>query len=118
MAEYFNADRMLPAELVAAVLRHVPERSRNGALIYFSEDYYTRRNAEIAQSFRVYQSDPNFGSHVEIYEALSEHYGLAVRQICKIVTQARRGGERRSKVRRRRSGWSVRGTSRRMSLKP
>jgi len=117
MAEYFNARELLPGDLILEVLAHLPEESRNGAVLYFSEDYYARRNAEIAGYFRIYQSDPEFESHAEIYEALSEQYGLTIRQICRIVTAAGvRGGARRCD-RRRRSGIRVGRVSRRMRVK-
>ncbi|UCD56527.1 MAG: hypothetical protein JSV16_11920 [Candidatus Hydrogenedentota bacterium] len=117
MAEYFNAKEVLPVELIARVMEHLPEQSRSGALVYFSEDYYTRRNAEIARCFQLYQSDSNFGSHLEIYESLSEQYGLSARQICKIVKEAREQGGRRASPRRRYSGVRVGRSSRRMRVR-
>lgn len=117
MAEYFNAKKILPPELMAAVLEHIPKGSRCGALVYFSEDYYAKRNAEIGQCFQIYQSDPSFGSNLAIYEALSEQYRLTVRQICKIVKDARDAGGRASPVRRRHSGIRVGRSSRKMTIR-
>ena len=87
MAEYFNAKTVLPAELIMRVLEHIPHQSKSGAIVYFSEDYYAKRNGEIGRRFKKHRSDPAFGSHLQIYEALSEQYGLTVRQICKIVRE-------------------------------
>ena len=117
MAEYFNATTILPAELLAQVLEHIPEQSRSGALVYFSEDYYAKRNAEISRCFQIYQSDPAFGSHLEIYEELSEEYGLTVRQICKIVRGVRQKGERSGPSRRRSSGVRVGRSIRKMVVR-
>ena len=117
MAEYFNAREILPVELMSEVMNYIPEASRNGAVVYFSEDYYARRNAAIVTSFRIYQSDPNFGSHMEIYEALSEQYGLTVRRICRILQEAGEHGDRCIQIRRRVSGIRVNRHSRRMSVR-
>ena len=117
MAEYFNAKKLLPPDLIAQVLEHIPDESRNGALLYFSEDYYARRNAEIERCFQIYQSDPSFGSHLEIYEALSEEFGITVRQICKIVRGVREQNGRKTPVRRRYSGIRVGRTSRKMTVR-
>lgn len=117
MAEYFNAREKLPIDLILEVLEHIPEESREGALIYFSKNYYARRNAEIVRCFQIYQSDPQFGSHIEIYEALSDQYRLTVRQICKIVKAARAQGGKRGCHRRRPSGVRVGRISRRMRVK-
>ena len=114
MAEYFNGKEILPAELVSEVMEYIPERSRNGALVYLSEDYYARRNGEIVRSFRIYQADPTFGSRLEIYEALSEHYRLTVRRICKIVKENGEDSGGHARVRRRFSGLRVDPRSRRM----
>lgn len=116
MAEYFNARKILPTDLIAVVLEHIPARDRNGAVIYFSEDYYAQRNGEIERCFEIYQSDPSFGSYLEIYEALAEQFGLTVRQICKIVKEVREQGGRKIPVRRRFSGVRVRRSSRRMRV--
>lgn len=117
MAEYFNAREILPAGLIAEVMEHLPEQSKYGAVLYFSEDYYTKRNAEITRCFEIYISDPNFGSHLEIYEALSEQYGLTVRQICKILREARgEQGRGRKPPRRRPSGVRVGRTTRKMRV--
>lgn len=117
MANYFNAKKILPAELIAEVLGRIPEECRSGALVYFSEDYYARRNAEIERSFQLYATDETFGSHLEIYEALSEQYGLTVRQICKIVKGARKRCGRTRPRRRRYSGVRVGRTARRMNVR-
>ena len=117
MAEYFNAKKLLPSELMAAVLKHLPTQSRSGAIVYFSEDYYAKRNAEIGRGFLKCQSDPGFGSHLEIYEALSEQYGLTVRQICKIVRSVREGSGKRTPSRRRYSGVRVGRAFRRMTVR-
>lgn len=117
MAEYFNARQILPKDLLGEVLEHIPEGSRNGAVLYFSNDYYARRNAEIVDCFQIHQADPRFGSHTEIYEALAEQYGLTVRQICKIVREARAQGGHRGRRRRRRSGIRVGRFTRRMSIR-
>ena len=117
MADYFNAREVLPAELIADVLEHIPEQSRSGATIYFSEDYYAKRNTEIARCFQIYQSDPSFGSHMEIYEGLSDQFGLTVRQICKIVKGVREQGGRQAPSRRRFSGVRVGRSSRRMKVR-
>jgi len=117
MSEYFNAGEILPAELTHEVLKHLPESSRNGALVYFSEDYYAKRNAEIVTCFRIYQSDPHFGSLPEIYEALSEQYGLSVRRICAILKDAGEQSERARQGQRRFSGVRVDRNSRRMSVR-
>jgi hypothetical protein len=117
MADYYNAREILPAELMREVMEHVPKGSRNGALVYFSEDYYARRNAEIVSCFLIYQADPNFGSQLEIYEALSEQFGLTVRRICRILKEGGDHGERRVQVRRRFSGIRVDRCSRRMKVR-
>jgi hypothetical protein len=117
MAEYFNAKKILPPELMAAVLEHIPEDSRSGALLYFSEDYYAKRNAEIERCFQIYQSDPSFGSNIAIYEELSEQYGLTTRQICKIVKGVRNTDDRKTPARRRYSGVRVGRSSRRMTVR-
>jgi len=117
MAEYFNAKKMLPPELIAAVLKHIPDRSRSGAIVYFSEDYYAKRNAEIGRHFQVYQSDSRFGSRLEVYEALSDQFGLTVRQICKIVRDVRQRIERSGPARRRYTGVRVGRTSRKMTVR-
>ena len=117
MADYYNAREILPADLVSEVMKHVPEASRNGALVYFSEDYYARRNAEIVSCFLLYQADPHFGSQLEIYEALSEQFGLTVRRICKILSESGDHSERRLQVRRRFSGIRVDRCSRRMKVR-
>jgi hypothetical protein len=117
MASYFNAKKILPSELIAEVLGRIPEGCRSGALVYFSEDYYARRNAEIERSFQLYATDTAFGSHLEIYEALSEQYGLTVRQICKIVKGVRERCGKIGPKRRRYSGVRVGRTSRRMSVR-
>ena len=117
MAEYFNAKKILPPELMAAVFEHIPEASRCGALVYFSEDYYAKRNAEIERSFQIYQSDPSFGSNIAIYEALSEQYGLTTRQICKIVKDVRDTDEAAAPAKRRYSGIRVGRSSRKMSVR-
>ncbi len=117
MAEYFNAKKILPADLISMVLEHISAQSRSGALVYFSEDYYATRNAKIERCFQIYQSDPSFGSHLEIYEALSEEFGISVRQICKIVRDVREEGGRKAPVRRRYSGVRVGRTSRKMTVR-
>jgi hypothetical protein len=117
MAEYFNAKDILPAELIAEVMTHIPPQSKSGAILYFREDYYAMRNAEISRLFQIYESDPTFGSHMEIYEALSEHYGLTVRRICEIVKGVRASGNGAGKARRRYSGMRVRRSSRRMRVR-
>ena len=118
MPEYFNAKDILPAELIAEVMNHIPAQSKGGAVVYFKEDYYVRRNAEISRLFQIYQSDPTFGSHLEVYEALSEHYGLTVRRICEIVKGVREKSGGVVSLRRRRSGLRVgRRSSRRMRVR-
>jgi len=117
MAEYFNAKLLLSSELIAAVLERLPQQSRSGAIVYFSEDYYAKRNAEIGEKFLEYQSDSRFGSHMEIYETLSEQYGLTVRQICKVVKSARDKSEKRTPPRRRYSGVRVGRSLRRMTVR-
>jgi hypothetical protein len=117
MAEYFNAKTVLPAELIMRVLEHIPHQSKSGAIVYFSEDYYAKRNGEIGCRFKKYRSDPAFGSHLQIYEALSEQYGLTVRQICKIVREVRQQGDGPLRPRRRYSGVRVGRSSRRMSVR-
>lgn len=117
MADYFNARETLPAELIAQVMEHIPGASRSGAVLYFSEDYYAARNAEICRCFEIFQSDPSFGSHLEIYEALSEQYGLTSRRICEIVKGAREQCGRRRPSRRRYSGVRVGRSSRRMRVR-
>ena len=117
MADYYNAREILPADLLRGVLEHVPEGSRSGALVYFSEDYYGRRNAEIVRCFHIYQADPHFGSRSEIYEALSEQYGLTARRICKIVKENGDHRESRPRARRRLSGIRVDRCSRRMKVR-
>lgn len=117
MAEYFNAKKILPPELMAAVLEHIPDASRSGALVYFSEDYYAKRNGEIERCFQIYQSDPSFGSNIAIYEELSEQYRLTTRQICKIVKDVRDTGERKAPARRRYSGVRVGRSSRKMTVR-
>jgi len=106
MADYFNARNLLPPDLLSRVLQHIPEQSRYGALLYFRDDYYIRRNSEIIALFQIYQDDPNFGSNSEIYEALSDQFGLTVRQICRIL-EGNRGPVRRSRTIRRLSGIRV-----------
>ncbi len=117
MAEYFNAKVVLPAELIAEVMDHIPPQGKGGAVLYFREDYYVRRNAEISRLFQIYQSDPHFGSHLEIYEALSEHFGLTVRRICEIVRGVREKGCGVLSARRRRSGVRVGRSIRRMRVR-
>ncbi len=117
MAEYFNAKDVLPAELIDEVMNHIPALSKGGAVVYFKEDYYVRRNAEISRLFQIYQSDPTFGSHLEVYEALSEHYGLTVRRICEIVKGIRQTTGRVAGLRRRRSGLRVSRSVRRMRVR-
>ena len=117
MAEYFNANKLLSSELIAEVLKRLPQQSRSGAIVYFSEDYYAKRNAEIGRSFLQCRANPRFGSHVAIYETLSERYGLTVRQICKIVKGVRDGSGKRGPSRRRYSGVRVGRTSRRMTVR-
>lgn len=95
MVEYFNAQRLLPPDLFARVLKYIPGQNRYGAVLYFRDDYYTSRNGEIISLFRIYQDDPNFGSNSEIYEALSEQFGLTVRQICRILDGNREPFRRR-----------------------
>jgi hypothetical protein len=118
MADYFNAERILPSELYAAVLKHIPERSKGGAVVYFKDDYYTKRNAEIIALFRIYLSDPHFGSNLEIHEALSEQFGLTVRQISRILQGNREAGETRIHPARRRTEMRVGRVSRRMHVYP
>jgi hypothetical protein len=100
MADYFNARNLLPPDLLIQVLKYIPEQSRYGAVLYFREDYYARRNSEIIALFRIYQDDPNFGSNTEIYEALSEQFGLTVRQICRVLEGNREPFRHRRNVRR------------------
>jgi hypothetical protein len=38
MAEYFNANKLLSSELIAEVLKRLPQQGRSGAIVYFSED--------------------------------------------------------------------------------
>jgi hypothetical protein len=116
MAEYFNAKDILPVELISEIMNHLPQRGKGGAIIYFRENYYAMRNAEISRLFQIYQSDPNFGSHVEMYEALSEHYGLTVRRICEIVKGVREHGAVPG-ARRRYSGMRVGRSSHRMRVR-
>ena len=117
MAEYFNAREILPTELMNEVMEYVPEGSRNGVLLYFSEDYYAKRNAEIVKCFEIYQADADFGSQLEICEALSEQYGLTVRWICTLLKEAGVKSERCGNGRRRFSGVRVSRCSRRMRLR-
>lgn len=116
MADYFNAEKVLPPELLSAVLKHIPAASRSGVVLYFSENYYAMRNSEIIALFRIYQADPQFGSNLEIYEALSEQYGLTVRRICRIVQGHRDPEFRRGQGIRRRTGLRVERSQRRMHV--
>ena len=116
MPEYFNAKNILPPELIAEVMDHMPAQGKGGAVLYFKDDYYVRRNAEISRLFQIYQSDPAFGSHLEIYEALSEQYGLTVRRICEIVKGTRARGVASVEKKRRSSGVRVGRTLRRMRV--
>jgi hypothetical protein len=120
MARYFNAKNILSDDLILQVLERIPKECRSGALIYFREDYYARRNAGIARCFQIYESDPAFESHIEIYEALSEQFGLSVRRIWKILRETRRGsGPRKFPARRRYSGVRVVGRAiRKMRVRP
>jgi hypothetical protein len=117
VTEYFNAGKLLPARLVAEILEHVPREARNGALIYVSDDFYARRNAEIRRCFDIQLSDPTMAGLMEIYEALSEEYGLTVRQICRIVKDARDSGGEPVRRRRRYSGIRVGRVSRRVRVR-
>jgi hypothetical protein len=110
MAQYFNARQILPTHLLVEVLKHIPKDSRNGAVLYFNEDYYAARNHEIAQCFQIYQADPSFGGTRDIYQALAEQFCLTVRQIENIVCGLKEPGwERPSRSRRRQySGITVR----------
>ena len=117
MAKYLNAREVLPLDLVAEVLKHLPEEGRNGALIYFSDNYYLRRNAEIVRCFHIYQADPRLANFMEIYEALAEQYKLTVRQICKIVKAGQECGEKPARRQRRYSGIRVDRVSRRMRVR-
>ena len=118
MADYFNAKEVLPLELITKVLEYIPKESRNGSVLYFSDDFYGRRNAEIARCFQIYQSDPQFGSFTEIYEVLSQEYGLTVRQISKIVKEVREHGDGPAQRRRNYTGIRVGRISRRMRVRP
>jgi hypothetical protein len=101
MPEYFNADKLLPPDLVTAVLRHIPKGCESGALVFFKRNYYTERNAEIIALFRIYQDDPRFGSITEIQEALSEQFGVSERHINRILQgEAGRGLARGRRIRR------------------
>jgi hypothetical protein len=118
MARYFNAKKILSDEVISEVLQRIPEQCRTGALVYFSEDYYARRNADVIRCFRIYQSDPVYRSHFEIYEALSEQFGLTVRWICKILEETRATSPRRAPKTRTYSGVRVAGrTVRRMRVR-
>ncbi|GAB4343375.1 MAG: hypothetical protein Kow0099_21730 [Candidatus Abyssubacteria bacterium] len=118
MAQYFNAKQILPPHLVVEVLKHIPRESRSGAVLYFSEDYYTIRNHEVVQCFHIYEADPAFGGTMEIYRALSEQFGLTVRQIEHIVCGKRESRRRRGgRPVRRYSGIRVRRLSRRMEVR-
>lgn len=117
MAEYFNAKEILPKELLAKIMDYIPHECRAGAVLYFSEDYYQRRNAEIVRYFQECRSNPLFGSHLEIYEALSERFGLTKRRIIEIVKEARRSGERLGPSRRKYSGVRVRRSDRTMRVR-
>ncbi|MBI4831096.1 MAG: hypothetical protein HY801_05990 [Candidatus Lindowbacteria bacterium] len=118
MAKYFNAREILSQDIIAEVLKRIPEQCKSGALVYFSEDYYARRNAEVARCFQIYQSAPGFRSHLEIYEALAEQFGLTVRWICKILDEVRRQAGRRRPTARRYSGVRVAGRAiRRMRVR-
>ncbi|MBI5119062.1 hypothetical protein HZA56_21570 [Candidatus Poribacteria bacterium] len=119
MARYLNAKDFLSDELILQVLERIPKGCRSSALIYFSEDYYARRNAEVVRCFQIYESDPAFGSHVEIYEALSEQFGLGPRRICRILERRTRECERHKPGRRRHSSVRVVGRAmRRMRIRP
>jgi hypothetical protein len=107
MPEYFNADKLLPPDLVSAVLRHIPRGCKSGALVFFKRDYYTERNAEIIALFRIYQDDPRFGSITEIQEALSEQFGVTARQMNRILRGEARRGFARGQSMRRLSGMRV-----------
>lgn len=117
MPEYYNAKEILPAELIAEVMNRIPAQSKGGAVVYFKEDYYVRRNAEISRLFQTYQSDPAFGSHLEVYEALSKLYGLTVRRLCEIVKGVRQQSGGVASARRRRSGLRVGRSLRRMRVR-
>ena len=104
---YFNAKSMLPPELLAAVMRHIPDMERGSVYLFIREDYYSRRNAEIIALFRIYQDDPHFGSAVEIYEALAEQFGLTPRHICRILEGKRPATFQRGRRMRRLSGMRV-----------
>ncbi len=118
MADYFNAKTLLPPDLLFKVLEHIPEASRNAAILYFHEDFYARRNAEIIAAFRIYQADPHFGNNVEIYEALAEQYGLTLRHVCRILKGEPEGTEKRRRRGRRVSGIRVTKSTRRMLVRP
>ncbi|RJP17965.1 MAG: hypothetical protein C4520_15270 [Candidatus Abyssobacteria bacterium SURF_5] len=101
MPAYFNAEKLLSPELLSAVLQCIPEHGRSGAVLYFGEDYYAKRNGQVIALFRIYQDDPHFGSVSEIHEALSEQFGLTCRQICRILQGNREAGAKRKLMRRR-----------------
>lgn len=115
MADYFNAKNLLPQHLLMEIMEHIPPESRSGAILYFSEDFYAKRNYEIRRAFEIYLSDPHFGSRVEIQEELANQYGLTERHVSRIVADIRPNKKTGSPPRKRYSGVRVRRSARQRS---
>jgi len=103
MADYHNANTLLPGALIAQIKTHLPADSGPGVMLYFSLPFYPQRNQKIQIRFLELNSKGE-ACRSAIYDELAEEFSLSSRQICKIVKPARIQAGEPPRVARRTSG--------------
>lgn len=86
---YFNAKDLLPRELIAQVLAHLPPDRRERVLLYLHQDYYAERDAKVVAAYDRAVGENRYRKRGDLYAALAYEFGLSPRRICAIVRERR-----------------------------